>query len=258
MKGEKTKMNILSFRLQGKMAHFRRYYSNSAALSYSVPPRTTISGILAGLLGYERDSYYNLFSLEQCKIAVVIGSPIKKQIQKMNLLMINGLNDYNGSKEHHSQTPMELILPQNIRTGIIDYHIWVHHKNPEIMNKLKHLFRSTNYGFSSYGISLALGTASNLGWLKYEGEWEGISKTPMDSVIIDSIIPVKYVKRLEFENQHEFLIVKEDLPLEFDQNRRITERGKGDMIINLFPESVKASVTTYVELNNGQAITWME
>ena len=42
-------MKILTFRLQGKMAHFRRYYSNSSALTYTIPPRTTVLNI-AGLL----------------------------------------------------------------------------------------------------------------------------------------------------------------------------------------------------------------
>ncbi|WP_236406327.1 CRISPR-associated protein Cas5 [Microaerobacter geothermalis] len=246
--------------MQGKMAHFRRYYSNSSALSYSIPPRTTIIGILAGLLGYKRDSYYDLFALDQCKIAMANCSPIKKQMQKMNLLKIERPNEFNGSNEYHSQTPTELILPQNIRTGIIDYHIWVYHKDPKVMEILEQLFRSTSYGFSSYGISLALGTACHLGWLKFESEWEGEYKNIPESVHVESVIPAKYVERLEVEvdKQHEYRLVKEDLPLEFDQGRRLTEHGKGNMIINLIPYPIKAIVTSHVKLNNGQAITWME
>ena len=95
-------MKILTFRLQGKMAHFRRYYSNSSALTYTIPPRTTVIGIVAGLLGYPRDSYYDFFSLDHCRIALTIGSRLKKQMQKMNLLMIKSPNDLNGSQEYHS------------------------------------------------------------------------------------------------------------------------------------------------------------
>ena len=74
---ERIKLKIFSFHLRGKMAHFRKYYSNSSALSYFIPPRTTVVGILAGLLGRERDTYYNEFSLKKCNIALAIQSPIK-------------------------------------------------------------------------------------------------------------------------------------------------------------------------------------
>jgi len=35
-------MEILSFDIVGKFAHFKKYYANNTALSFSIPPRTTI------------------------------------------------------------------------------------------------------------------------------------------------------------------------------------------------------------------------
>ncbi|MFX0559027.1 type I-B CRISPR-associated protein Cas5b [Tepidibacillus infernus] len=253
-------MKLLTFRLQGKMAHFRRYYSNSSALTYSIPPRTTITGIIAGLLGYERDTYYDLFSLDKCKIAVANRAPIKKQVQKMNLLMVKSLNDFNGSKEHHSQTPTEYILPQNIRSGIIDYQVWMYHQDKEVMEKLSQLFQSTRYGYSSYGISLALGSASHLGWLQFEGELEGEEESASRSIELSSVVPAKNITRLEmtYTADSSYRLIKEDIPLEFDQNRRLTEMGKGDMVINLLSNPIKAEVAKHVKLSNGNHITWME
>jgi CRISPR-associated protein Cas5h len=51
-------MEIISFDVGGKMAHFRKYYANNTALSYTVPPRTTLMGLLAAILGRGRDTYY--------------------------------------------------------------------------------------------------------------------------------------------------------------------------------------------------------
>jgi CRISPR-associated protein Cas5h len=171
-------MKILTFRLQGKMAHFRRYYSNSSALTYTIPPRTTVIGMVAGLLGYPRDSYYDVFSLDHCRIAMTIGSQLKKQMQKMNLLMIKSPNDLNGSQEYHSQTPTELVIPQDIRRGFIDYRIWFSHNDSGIMEELEHLLNIDGQGYCSKGISLALGTAMHLGWLVYEGVMVGREITP--------------------------------------------------------------------------------
>ena len=63
-------MKLLIFDIIGKFAHFRKYYSNSSALSFGAPPRTTICGMVAAILGMEKDSYYSIMNLEKCKIAV--------------------------------------------------------------------------------------------------------------------------------------------------------------------------------------------
>lgn len=254
-------MKILSFHLQGKMAHFRRYYSNSSALTYTIPPRTTLIGILAGLLGYPRDSYYEQFSLDECKIAVGLVSPIKKQVQKMNLLMIDGPNDFNGSKEHHSQTPTELILPLNIQSGIIDYKVWVHHKNESIMYELERLLTVNPCGFCSRGISLSLGTANHLGWLVLDGIMDGEDIIEETTAVIHSVIPLKWVKEIQLMSMRDFVfrLIKEDILLEFDSERRLTARGKGTMLINLCSTPIPVRISRHVKLKpDNTAIIWME
>lgn len=253
-------MKLLTFRIQGKMAHFRRYYSNSSALSYSIPPRTTIAGMIAGLLGYERDSYYKLFSLDQCKIALANLSSIKKETQKMNLLMIKDLKDFNGSKEHHSQTPTEFVMPQNIRTGILDYKLWFFHEDSKIMEHLQEVLSRYEIGYGSNGISLALGTAAQLGWVYYEGIQEGQEILSEQKVEISSVTPLRYIERLEMEAEEsrQYRLVKEDIPLEFDTERRITKSGKGYMVINLLSKPIRATVQKHVIVDDGTKIIWME
>lgn len=63
-------MKFLVFDLKGKFAHFRKFYTNSSSLSYLVPPRTVIEGMVAAILGFERDSYYDMFSAENLLVAV--------------------------------------------------------------------------------------------------------------------------------------------------------------------------------------------
>lgn len=246
-------MNILSFHLKGKMAHFRRYYSNSSALSYTIPPRTTIVGIVAGMLGYSRDSYYEEFSKELCRVAVSVRAPIKKQIQKLNLLMVKSPNDLNGSQEFHSQTATELVLPQNIRTGYIDYQIWLSHEDASIMERL-HSFIS-GPGYVSKGISVALGTAQHLGWVEDARMLEG-QEAEEGLAEIHSVIPSNKLLKIDFTHPATFRLYKEDMPLEFDKERKL--KDKGNMLINVSSSPVRAYVTDSIRLSNGQSITWME
>lgn len=61
----------IGFDVAADFAHFRKVGNNSAKPSYHVPPRTTIAGLLAGIMGMPRDSYYDLFSPTSSAIAVV-------------------------------------------------------------------------------------------------------------------------------------------------------------------------------------------
>ena len=254
-------MEIISFHLMGKMAHFRKYYSNSSSLSYFIPPRTTICGMIAGLLGLERDSYYDDFSVDNFKVAVSSQRPIKKTMQKVNYLLVEKPNDLNGYQEHHSQTPIELVIPQNIREDCIDYKIWVYHKDKEIMGKMKELFNDNVQSYyKSYNISIALGTAFNLGWIENINILEGEEIFKENEAIISSVMPADKVKDIQTESLtgYKKRIIKEELPIEFDAKRRITHRGLKDIIANIDGVNIIAAVDSYVALEDGQNIMWME
>jgi len=254
-------MKIISFHLKGKMAHFRKYYSNSSALSYFVPPRTTICGIIAGLLGLGRDSYYIDFSLDNLKIALSSEKPIKKAMQKMNYLMINSKNDLNGFQDYHSQTPMELVIPQNIRGDYIDYKIWAIHKDSKVMDKMIEIFgKEENIYYKSVGSCMAFGTAFNSGWIETKGIIEGRLMEELSQVTITSSIPADKVKEIKTTEmvKGSYRIIKEELPLEFDENRSITDRGLKDILINLSNNGIVAEVESYVKLEDGSNIVWME
>lgn len=61
----------IGFDIAADFAHFRKVGNNSAKPTYRVPPRTTVAGLLAGIMGMPRDSYYDLFSPDSSAIAVV-------------------------------------------------------------------------------------------------------------------------------------------------------------------------------------------
>jgi len=253
-------MKVISFYLRGKMAHFRKFYSNSSALSYFIPPRTTICGIIAGLLGFERDGYYEDFSLDNCKIALASCSPVKKTMQKLNYLMVKSPNDLNGSKEHHSQTPMELVIPQDIRSGHINYKIWVHHNDDEIMKSLEEIVGDSFSFYKSYGACMALGSAFNLGWVESAGVFEAEEIPDVSNKMISSSIPISNIREIKVDtmSSDSYKLIKEEVPVEFDKNRCITSRGLKEILVSINGEHISAVTNSFVELDNGEYITWME
>jgi len=250
-------MEIFLFHLKGKMAHFRRFYSNSSALTYTIPPRTTVCGIVAGLMGYERDSYYEDFSLENCDITIALNNPIKKTMQKMNLLMVKSLNDLNGSKPNHSQVPTEYLIPQNIREDEIDYKVWINFKNVWMKEKFEQLIAVNSPFYKTNAISCALGLAHNIGRFEYNGKYSGMNEIEEADVLIYSAVPVDNIIEIAQKEEQLSLII-EELPLEFDENRTLTKNGKKRLLFSRTGVPINLKVKEYIQLENGEKICWMK
>ena len=60
----------LSFTVESTWGHFKRVGRSVTKQTYRVPPRTTVAGMLAGIVGAERDSYYDVFGADNAAIAI--------------------------------------------------------------------------------------------------------------------------------------------------------------------------------------------
>jgi len=60
----------LSATVRGPWGHFRRVEGNVVKQTYRIPPRTTVAGLFAAVLGIGRDDYYGLFGPGRSAVAV--------------------------------------------------------------------------------------------------------------------------------------------------------------------------------------------
>ena len=255
-------MRVISFCLNGKMAHFRKYYSNSTALSHIVPPVTTIKGILAGILGYERDEYYEEFANCKCKVALKIKNPLKKVTQTMNLLKVESLNHLNGAGLNRTQNHTEFIIPKDIRTGNICYEVVFYHKDEKIMKALEEKLCQKSNVYLSEMISIALGSAQCLGWISNGKVVELAEKSSEDNIInIYSAVVVNSIEKISLENNDSVNFFKEETVTEFTANRLITEKSRIDILLNLNDKPLALILkenTKYFLMNNEENIMFLE
>ena len=78
---------VVSFTVRGEWAHFRRVEANRTKMTYRLPPRTTIAGMLAAICGYDRDSYYGLFDTQES--AMAIGIHPDHPVRTVSMPMLN-------------------------------------------------------------------------------------------------------------------------------------------------------------------------
>jgi CRISPR-associated protein Cas5h len=218
--------NLLIFDIKGRIAHFRKFYTNSSSLSYDFPPRTTITGLIAGLLGRQRDTYYEEFSSDKCRIALSIRTPTRKIMQTMNYIRTKSLAELNASAGH-SQTPLEILLPL-LFTSEIKYRIFSHHYDREgIMKDLREVLMSERPIYPPY-----LGLSEFIGKTNFVDHAEGNNielHKSNESIEVTTVVNIERIKNrgLVFQDNANQVLqyVKEVMPLEFNKERRLKEKS---------------------------------
>ena len=130
---------LLKFELIGRIGCFKKYYSNKNVLSYYLPPRTTITGILASILMLEKDSYYKIFDPKNINIGVQINNE-----PKVYVTPLNHIKDDNDRRQVRHQ----FLLPKNDN---ISYIVYLYFKSFQYEKELINKIINKNFGF---GVSL--------------------------------------------------------------------------------------------------------
>ncbi|WP_034602554.1 type I-B CRISPR-associated protein Cas5b [Clostridiisalibacter paucivorans] len=208
--------DILIFDIWGYAGHFRKFYTNSSSLTYSIPPRTTISGIVAAIMGRERDSYYDEFSADNVDIAIRKNIKTRKILQSVNYMKIT-TNKHFEFPENHTQIPYEMVLSVN---DYLSYRIYISHKDKSFMDELEYRLKNRKYYYSPF-----LGAASFNCGIDYIAKTIATENEGDDMTYIVSPIPFNKIEdrgivlsKIDTKN---VMIVKERMPREFEGNRNI-------------------------------------
>jgi len=212
---------LLIFDIQGPVAHFRKFYTNSSSLSYAFPPRTTITGLIAGILGRQKDSYYDEFGSERCKVAISVRTSSRKIMQTVNYVRTKALGELNLSAGH-TQIPLEIVLPsQNFQK--LRYRVYFYHHGKTLL-ELEEVLELGKFVYPPY-----LGLSEFIAEVKFIDSIEEnqISRfsNPVTPVEIVTAVNVEQISKggLIFEpgSGKTLQYMKERMPLEFDSDRRL-------------------------------------
>ncbi len=235
-------MEILTFDVCGKLAHFRKYYANNTALSFSIPPRTTILGMMACVLGLPKETYHEDWQADKLRIGVRVLSPMKKTFHRLNLLRIVGMEDFSG-KSGRIQTPFEVISGPDIKTDMVRYRIYLscHPAGAAAFEKIKAAFLERKQVYA-----LTLGTANFTAWLENVrlfagGEIE--QKEPNGFATIHSAVPSNMVTELRFDKEMEADQLEEDLlPGDFLANHHRELSSLNRTLFSTTPHGIEVKI----------------
>ncbi|MBE3582163.1 MAG: CRISPR-associated protein Cas5 [Thermoanaerobacteraceae bacterium] len=210
---------VLVFDLIGPMAHFRKYYTNTSALTYGFPPRTALMGIVAAVLGYERDSYYQ--ELDRGRFAVAVKAPTRRLIQTVNyvrtkkedLPLLRRLGRVPGT-----QTPLEFLLPGG-EHHLLRFRVFFAHPDAALLREAARRLKDGRPCFPLYlGLTECLATAW---YVNLFGVREYQTVPPGTTVALTSVLNAAHLDMVDLPAAETARLVRERAPYAFGPGRAL-------------------------------------
>lgn len=253
-------MEVLCFKISGKLAHFRKYYANNTAFSFSIPPRTTLMGIVAATMGWERDSYYEKLASEDIHFGVRVLSPLKKSFHRLNFLSIKKLGDL--SKKLSSdfrgeggriQTPFEVVSGWDLPKDEVAYQIFITPTadGKDVFEEIKNHFVNSHPVFN-----ITLGVANFGAYISDVVLCDAVIDAGFNSEnysFVHSAIPANHIEDLKFDRNDfdSYNFVEEDMmPGDFVSNNDREVRKMNRVLFSTTSNPLRVKLNTpSVKLN---------
>ncbi|MFD2037558.1 type I-B CRISPR-associated protein Cas5b [Belliella marina] len=229
--------HAIVFDVWGRYAHFKKIYVTTSALSYAIPFKTSIYGIVGSILGLENSGniYLNHFKEGVCQIGIQVINPIRFQRININLSPTPG-----PIRDNRKPTLMEFVIEPH-------YRIFFHHTDELLMTNLKGALEKKQSVYTP-----VLGLASCLANFSYIGE--GKLKHRTGEVIVHSVIPKSDLESFDqdFWVKNSIHIQEQDMyPLEMNVQREVTKRESILFDLNGKPTKLVSKNHYEINLNGG-------
>lgn len=232
---------VIVFEVWGDYAHFRKIYTTTSPLSYPIPPRTALTGLIAAIAGIDKQNYISFFSKDKANIALKIVSPIKKVRITENLIDTKRALNMHIIKTR-TQIRFEFIKDPK-------YRIYFYHSDNNIYEREKKLIKAHQCIYTPY-----LGLSELLCNFAFIDEFEITAYNDMDKFIdIDSVVPIPYIKEANFDKPGEYFSIT--MPNEMQKDRIVTKYE--EVLFERRGGKVNAKVNKIWELENGEQILFL-
>ncbi len=231
---------VLVFNIWGEYAHFRKYYTTTSPLSYSIPPRTAVTGFIGAILGLGKEKYLKHFTKKQAFIAVRLLNPIKKVRISENLIDTENVKRMHLIK-NRTQIRFEFIKDPK-------YRLYFYHTDEGLYALTKNLLADHKSIYTPY-----LGISEHIANFEFIGEMNIQKRFSEDFVKVDSVIPEDPTNKIGFETNLEYF--SETMPIEMDFDRTVVEYK--NIMFERNGHRIKAKLKEFWELDNGERIVFM-
>jgi CRISPR-associated protein Cas5h len=229
-------VKMLVFDVWGDYAHFKRFYTTTSPLSFPIPPRTALCGLIGAIIGLEKEDndYLKYFSTEFAHIALRLLNPIKKTVIAENL--INTKNARGPGMNliiNRTQIRFEFLKNQK-------YRIYFYYTDEE-----DGLYKKLKYNLTNHKTKYTpcLGLSENIANYKFVGEFKVKMLSSSGVYIpISTVIPLQKTSSdngISFEREGEYFSIR--VPVELNTKRVVTKYS--DIIFDRNGRPIRVKLT---------------
>jgi CRISPR-associated protein Cas5h len=230
-------MKTLIFDLWGDWGHFRKFYSTSSPLTFSIIPPTAAFGVLGAILGLskEENQYLKILNQAKTKVAIGLNQPVKKTSMGMNYINTKGNIWIPKQRKEGARSP--------IRVEYLRYphfRLYVSMEDGVLYSQLsKQLKHQENV------YTLCLGLSECIAQFQFIDEVDFVEKRLSEKVEIHSITPLSSLlpEGVPFLEGKRYK--KERLPIIMNEDR-VVQRYE-ECLIEINASSIIAQVNRYWE-----------
>lgn len=246
---------LLIFDIKGEYGHFRKYNTTTSPLTYSIPTRTAIAGILGAILGMEReirDGVYpegaepvqEFFSKERSDMAVQIMRPVKKENIGFNLINTK-ISFYELTRKSRTQIEFELVKD-------VHYRIYLAMEDIAKFEELSERIENKRHHFTPY-----LGLAQFTAQVDFV-QRASASKVPSNGDFTEIITAVNMSKlqgEPPVEFQREYFYSANNMPIAMNRDREVLEYS--EVLIEKNGNPLHVRVSDYYTVDGGGNILFL-
>jgi len=245
---------ILIFDIEGEYGHFRKYNTTTSPLTYSIPPRTAVVGILGAILGIKREHQpgifpdqpvQELFNKQNAWIAIQILNSVKKVNVGFNLIDTKK-HFFDLTKAKHTQINFELLKNPKFR-------IFVHLKDENYFSDLEERLKQKKFVYTPY-----FGLAQFIANIEFVGKTSArLIENNNEYVEIITALNLNKIQGIEepLKFDYNFYYVVNNMYLEMDRNREVSEYA--DVLIERNGKPILAKVKQYYRLSEKGNIVFL-
>mgnify|MGYP001601988865 CR=1 FL=1 len=239
---------ILIFDIQSEYGHFRKYNTTTSPLTYSIPTRTAIAGILGAILGMERelrDGVYpegaepvqEFFSKDKSDIAVQIMRPVKKENIGFNLINTKNWNTYYTIPIGRTQIEFELVKD-------VHYRIYLAMEDKAKFEELSERIIHKRHHFTPY---LGLAQFTTLVDFVRKATAQHVQGNGDFIEIITAVNMSKLQGEPPVEFQREFFYSANNMPIAMNRDREVLEYS--EVLIEKNGNPLKVKISNYYTID---------
>lgn len=231
---------VLVFEVWGEYGHFRKHYTTTSPLTFSIPSRTALTGLLGAIIGLSKEEYLGYFGRDKAYLGVRLMNPVKKIRFAENLIDTKKAGSMMNEIKNRTQIQYEFLKDPHFR-------VYFAHDDPEVQRAARDLLSAHRSVYTP-----CLGLSEHIANFGYIGEFEAEEKHS-EAVEIHTAVRSDEIENLVFEPGRQY--ISEIMPAEMAGNRTVTDYP--EVIFERNGNSVLARGVRYWELEDGERITFL-